>query len=133
MGAKPSSKIFFKECFLKQELPVVQKAYDLAKEILPRVSKFPRDYKFTLGDRITAKVLDTLENVIQAAYRKEKKALLETANLNLEQLRFHLRLACELGSLSQNGFEHVMKLVTELGRQIGGWLKHSQSHHAQDL
>ena len=129
----PPSKFFLKGMILKKELPVIQKAYDLAKEILPRVSKFPRDHKFTLGDRITAKVLDTLENVIQAGYRKERKALLESANLNLEQLRFLLRLACELGSLSQNGFEHVMKLVTELGQQIGGWLKHSQSDHAQDF
>jgi hypothetical protein len=47
---------------LKQELPVVQKAYDLAKEVLPRVSKFPRDYKFTLGDRITARECSSIQD-----------------------------------------------------------------------
>jgi hypothetical protein len=38
---------------MKKELPAVQKAYDLCKEVLPRVSKLSRNVKFTLGDRIT--------------------------------------------------------------------------------
>jgi hypothetical protein len=37
---------------MKKDLPAVQKAYDLCKEVLPRVSRLPRDVKFTLGDRI---------------------------------------------------------------------------------
>ena len=77
---------------MKQELPVVQKAYDLAKEVLPRVSRFPRDYKYTLGDRIAENTLEILENVIQAAFRKERKPVLENINLSLERLRFLLRL-----------------------------------------
>ena len=117
---------------MRQELPVVQKAYDLAKEVLPRVSKFPRDYKYTLGDRIAENTLEILENVIQAAFRKERRPVLENINLSLERLRFLLRLACDLGSLSWNGNEHVQKIVNELGQQVGGWLKHSSPPHAQD-
>ena len=37
---------------MKKDLRVVQKAYDLCKEVLPRAANFPRDYKFALGDRI---------------------------------------------------------------------------------
>ena len=33
----------------KFELPAVQRGYDLAKELMGRVSKFPREYRFTLG------------------------------------------------------------------------------------
>ena len=53
---------------MKQELPAVQKAYDLSKEMLIRVSKFPRSYKFTLGDRMVLTVLNILESLIEAAY-----------------------------------------------------------------
>jgi hypothetical protein len=107
----------------------VQKAYDLAKEVLPRVSKFPRDYKFTLGDRIVGNTLDILESLIQAAYSKEKTSLLAKADVHLERVRFLLRLSCDLGPLSQPGYEHVMGLITELGKQIGGWSKQAGASH----
>jgi len=57
MGAKPHRKFFE----MKKELPAVQNAYDLCKEFLPRVSRFPKDHKFTLGDRIVGNCLSILE------------------------------------------------------------------------
>jgi hypothetical protein len=33
----------------KVELPAVQRGYDLAKELLPRVGRYPKEYRFTLG------------------------------------------------------------------------------------
>ena len=107
----------------KKELPAIQKAYDLAREILPRTAKFPRDLKFSLGLRIADNVLMVLELLIQASYTKNKARLLSDANLRLERLRMLLRLSRELGALSNKGYEHVMAIVTELGNQIGGWYK----------
>ena len=34
------------------ELPIIQKTYDLILWYIPRINKFPRDFKFVLGDRI---------------------------------------------------------------------------------
>jgi len=104
-------------------LPAIQKAYDLAKEILPRVAKFPKDYKFTLGERITENTLLVLENAIHAAYERDKRDSLNSADIHLERLRFLLRLSMEVGPISHKGYAHVSKLVDELGRQIGGWRK----------
>jgi len=47
---------------MKKELPAVQRAYALFKEVLPRVSKLPRNVKFTLGDRITD--LDQIATIV---------------------------------------------------------------------
>ena len=108
---------------MKMELPAVQKAYDLCKEVLPRASKLPRNVKFTLGDRITDNSLAVLELLVQASYRRQKLHLLDEANLRLERLRFLHRLCRDLGALSNKGYEHVMKMITELGSQVGGWRK----------
>ena len=35
-----------------QELVVITNAYDLVREMTRRVGKFPRDFRFLLGDRI---------------------------------------------------------------------------------
>jgi len=108
---------------MKKELPAVQKAYDLCKELLTRVSNFPRDYKFSLGERIIENSLAILELLIQASYSQQKVKFLDEANMRLERLRFLLRISRELGSLSNNGYEYVMKMITELGNQVGGWRK----------
>ena len=110
---------------MKQDLPAVQKAYDLAKEILPRVARYPRDYKFSLGDRLTGYSLDVLELAIQASYSRSKTRLLDEANLSLERMRFLLRLSNELGALSHKGYGYVTGIVDDLGRQLGGWRKQS--------
>jgi 23S rRNA-intervening sequence protein len=112
---------------MKQELPAVQKAYDLAKELMPRIAKYPKDYKFSLGQRITDHSLDILELLLQAAYAKHKLSFLDEANLKLERQRYLLRLSSDLGALPHKGYEHIMKMVTELGKQIGGWRKQAAS------
>ncbi len=119
MGRSPS-EIYLD---MKKELPAVQKAYDLCKEVLPRVSKLPRDVKFTLEDRLADNCLAVLEILIQASYRRDKVGLPDEANMRLERLRFLLRLCRDLGALPNKGYEHVMKMITELGSQVGGWRK----------
>jgi four helix bundle protein len=118
---------------MKRELPAVQTAYDLAKELLGRVAKFPKDHKFTLGDRMVNNGLAILENLVRAAYSKDKARLLAEADLHLEQLRFLLRLSRDLGPLSNQGYEFVTATVAELGNQIGGWRKQVAGKRGPDL
>ncbi len=67
--------------------------------------------------------LSILEILTEASYRRDKVHLLDEANRRLERLRFLLRLSRDLGALSNKGYEHVMKMITELGSQVGGWRK----------
>lgn len=52
---------------------IVTKMYDLVKYLIPVVNRFPRDYKFTLGDRITQLVLDLLEHYVEAYYTTNRQ------------------------------------------------------------
>ena len=117
---------------MRQDLPAVQKAYDLAKELLPRVGKFPKEYRFNLGDRVISSSLAVLENLTVAAYSRDKAVLLNEASMALERLRFLLRLSCELGPISKNGYEHVVKMVDDLGRQIGGWSRQAKDKNGKN-
>lgn len=68
--------------------PAIAKYYDIMLYLFDRVDSFPRDCKFTLGDRIVTLAFDTLERLLEAAYSKEKTAPLRAANMNIEKLRF---------------------------------------------
>jgi len=47
--------------FMAEKETIVTKMYDLVKYLMIVVNRFPRDHKFTLGDRIAQLLLELLE------------------------------------------------------------------------
>ncbi|MBM3459792.1 MAG: diversity-generating retroelement protein Avd [Armatimonadetes bacterium] len=103
------------------ELIVITRAYDLVRELTQRVVKFPRDFRFVLGDRILNNVYDLLDLLIEARYTRQKESALQRANLRLEQLRFQVRFAYDERFLSHSQYGSLCERVDEVGRLIGGW------------
>lgn len=102
---------------------------------VPQLDKFPRARRFTLGERIEGGLLEALELLVEAAYQRNKEAPLRRANLRLEIVRHLWRLAHELKVMATRQYEHGAKLIDDLGRQIGGWLRNqptAQSPHDAD-
>jgi len=62
--------------------------YDFLVYLIPQLSKYPRDQKFVLGDRIENLALDVLDDFIVAYYSKQKIDHLRNANLKLERFWF---------------------------------------------
>ncbi|AVZ29545.1 hypothetical protein BMF81_00231 [Nodularia spumigena UHCC 0039] len=60
-----------------EELPIIQKTYDLIKWYIPILTRLPRIHKFTLGDRMTNQLYDLLEGLLTARDRQEKLSVLE--------------------------------------------------------
>src|SRR5947209_12347198 len=105
-----------------KELPVIAKTYDLVKWTCQHTAKFPRSHRFVLGERIERRLYDLLETLIQARYTRDRQALLRQANLNLEVLRFQLRLAHDLQCLRTNSYGFATRALQEIGAMVGGWL-----------
>jgi len=94
----------------------------------PALENFPKDKKFSLGDRIMAHALDVLEALIEATYTRDRIVHLRRANLGIEKLRFLFRLAADLKVLDRKKYEFAARTLDETGRSIGAWAKaHSAS------
>lgn len=101
----------------------VQSAHDLLLWLIPQLDKFPRVRRFTLGERLESGLLEVLELLVEAAYTRNKEASLQRANTRLEIVRHLWRISHALQLISTRRYEHGAKLIDDLGRQIGGWLK----------
>ncbi len=97
----------------RTNVAAVEGCYQLVLWLIPVLDNLPRRQKFQLGDRLQTTALLVLETLIEAAYTRDRSALLQKANLELEKLRFWIRLA------------HA-RLIDDLGRQVGGWLRAQQ-------
>lgn len=91
--------------------------------LLSRTSKFRKDLRFTLTQRIDNTALDVMELLIEARWQKDKKRQLELISTYIDKLRILLRLALRLGALDKGGYEHLIRGLDEAGRMVGGWIK----------
>jgi hypothetical protein len=108
--------------FIMNELPIVQKTYDLIKWYVPILNRLPRSHKFSLGDRIIAELYDLLKNLIVARYAKEKLTILEPLNGTVDLLRHQTRLMLDFELMKPDRYEYASKLIVEVGTQLGGWI-----------
>lgn len=102
---------------------VVQKAYDWTLWVIPKAEKFPRCYRFTLGDRLVGSSLELLLHLVDASYQTRNAASLGAAVREVNRVRYLARLAKDLRAISIDGHEFAAKAIDEIGRMTGGWLK----------
>jgi hypothetical protein len=110
------------------EMVIMARMFELLEWVIPKVAHFPRVHRFTLSARITHLVLDLQENLIaaQSARGPLRRKLLQRADGQLQALRVYFRLVHRWRWLNDGQYEHVSRLITEVGRLLGGWLRSSQ-------
>ncbi len=74
------------------------------------------------------RLLKILELLIRAKNAADKVAFLKDANVELEVLRFQLRLAVDVKAFPIASQEHATKLMYGVGSQIGTWIKSKTVH-----
>ncbi|MFM5980985.1 MAG: diversity-generating retroelement protein Avd [Sphaerospermopsis kisseleviana] len=105
------------------DLPIIQKTYDLVKWYVPILNRLPRNHKFLLGDRIITNLYEILDNLVLARYAAHKIPQLENVNSKLELVRIQTRLLYEFSLIDGSRYEYVQKLINNIGIDLGGWLK----------
>jgi hypothetical protein len=110
-----------------QDLPVIQRTYDLIKWYVPILNRLPRDHKFLLGERIVTGLYDLLEGLIQARYAKEKLAQLEALNIKIDILRHQTRLLLDFNLIKTERYEYAGQQINAIGTELGGLIKQQRN------
>jgi hypothetical protein len=110
---------------LSQETPLFAKTYDLLVYLLPAVEKFPRSQRAVLGRHVQEVSLGFLDLLLKARKTPAdaRGELLWQADLELDRLRYTVRLCRDLELLSQKQYRHASGLLAQVGRLLGTWLK----------
>lgn len=108
-----------------EESPIFTKTYDLLVWLIPATTKFPRVHRFVMATKVQETALQFQEEILEAALGRGKttERSLAKADVTLAKLRFYLRLCRDLGLLKKNQYFHVVEMVAEVGRLLGGWRK----------
>lgn len=107
-------------------LQIFRSSYKLTLEIYRASHNFPREYKYTLGQKLKELASDFINLIILANSQKEKLKVLENARLKLEQLKIHIRLSSDLKILGLNRFELFALSIEKISKQLSGWIDWSK-------
>jgi len=105
-------------------IPVVQRSYDLCAAIYEHVNRFPRAQRGLIGRVVIDDALRMLALLTVANRLRERAGSLAEASGRLDAVRIALRLSHQLGFLSHGGYELLSLRADEVGRMLGGWMKH---------
>ena len=103
--------------------PIFTRTYDLLRWLIPQTVKFPRQQRFVLAEAVQRTVMQFQEDLIEAAYADQPLPALQRADVTLAKLRTYLQLCRDLELLAFNQYEHVARMVDEVGRLLGGWMR----------
>jgi hypothetical protein len=89
---------------------------------------FPTTSRHTLGARIDTLVIEISESVFLASFlnTEQKISVLEQTSPKIDSVKFLLRLVWEIKSLNDNKYAHLSTQWQNIGKQLGGWLKHEK-------
>ena len=106
-----------------KQSPIFSKTYDLLRWLIPATTKFPREHRFVLAAAVQQTALRFQERIIEAARASDPRPGLADADTDLTKLRLYLRLCHDLRLLSPAQYGHVARMVNEVGRLLGGWIR----------
>ncbi len=106
-----------------KESPIFTRTYDLLRWLLPATVKFPRQHRFVLAERLQRAAFDLQEALVEAGMGHDRLRAQRRADSALTCLRIYLRLARDLELLGISQYEHASRMVDEIGRLLGGWMK----------
>lgn len=120
------------------DIQLYRKFIETAKLLNIYLNHFPKHEKFALANKIRNTAYQVYDLVVEGNKKYHKKTTLTALDIAHEQLRMQLYLAHELGyfgyrrgmidlddrpDIGAKRWITISRLVDELGRMIGGWIK----------
>jgi len=105
--------------------PIFNKTYDLLKWLIPLTLRFPRQQRFVIAAAIQRGAQPLQMRLFEAQRSARPAARLLHADVALAQLRMQLRLCHDWEYISAAQFEHGVRMMDEVRRLLGAWIKTS--------
>ena len=106
------------------QLPIYRDAYQLLIEIYQVTNKFPRDFKYTLGQDMKRDSLALFRDLHNAnILPAERRRYLDNFLTAFELLKIEIRLCVDLNILSIKKLAQLSLLMDSIGRKASAWRK----------
>lgn len=107
-----------------QHLPIYRITYELLQRTMVVIKEFPREYKFTIGQRLQEEIVGLVVLIYKANTATSER--ITYVNLLLERIQvveLLIRLSQDMKLLSQRNYAALVEMTQSLNKQSEGWRK----------
>ncbi len=108
---------------MSREAPVYVQTHDMLAWLTAHLEHWPRTQRFFLARQVMDSATELYRSLLMARKVRgpQRAEALLAADVHLELLKSLLRLGQEQKYMSVSQYVHVSGMLSEIGRQIGGW------------
>lgn len=91
--------------------------------LIPCTAGFPRSQRAVMARRLQEQAFALYDTLVDAAMSPAPRPYFCQIDVWLVKLRASVRLSHDLRLLSIGQYEHASRMLAEIGRLLGGWMK----------
>ena len=108
---------------LHTSLPIYKVAYDLLGVVTELVKNMPRDFKNSIGGKISGECVEIVVLIFRANCARDKTSHISDLIERLQVCELLLRLSRDKRLISTAQYAKAIELTNMVGKQAGGWRK----------
>ncbi|TXH00345.1 MAG: four helix bundle protein [Candidatus Moraniibacteriota bacterium] len=108
-----------------EHLPIYKQTYDILLRTMVATKDFPREYKFTLGQKIKDELIELVILIYRANSAADKKQHIESILERVQAIQLMMRLSHDMKILPRRHYAALSEMTENLAKQAQGWLKSS--------
>jgi len=109
-----------------KHLPIYKTTYELLELVTRKTKDFPKDFKYSLGDKIRNECIELVVFIYKAnTMRQQRREHLFQILERVQVIELMLRLAKDLRLFNVAAFSETILLTDSLARQAQGWITHT--------
>ena len=108
-----------------EHLPIYKQTYDLLLRVMTATKNFPREYKYTLGQKLKDEIIELVVLIYRANSVTDKAAFVAQIVERVQVIQLMIRVAHDIKILPRRHYAALSEMTDNLARQAGGWLKSS--------
>lgn len=108
---------------LAEHLPVYKSSYDTTLVLFHVIKKFPKEYKYTLGEQLKKDCLALIATIYKANTLHDKLSTIQETRSYLESIKVLLRLSKDLHIIGLEKFITLQESIAVISKQLVWWEK----------
>lgn len=109
-----------------EHLPIYKQTYDILLRTLTATKDFPREYKYTLGQKIKDELIDIVVLIYRANSATNKEQHIQEIMERVQAVQLLMRLSHDMKILPRRHYAALSEMTENLAKQAQGWLKSSR-------
>ncbi len=112
---------------IHSSLPIYKVAYDLLDAVTDLVKNMPREFKTSIGKKVSDECVEIVVLIFRANCAREKSTHLSDLIERLQVCELLLRLSRDKRLISTGQYAGAIKLTDSIGKQANGWRRSATS------